>query len=176
LRRGSHCTSVLRTLQEAAAERARIEILPLGGIPPYDADEDGERRPGPVEALKAAIAVSDGLVIITPEYNYGISGVLKNALDWASRPAYQSVLKDKLALILSASPAFTGGARAQAQLRQTLAGTLSRVVPAPEVVIASVHTKVQDGRLTDPATLRFSLEAIDALLREIATAPARAAR
>jgi chromate reductase len=167
LRRESYSGAVLKGLQEAARERARFDIFPLGDVPLYNADLDGDEKPQPVVALKNAIRDSDGLVISSPEYNYGTPGVLKNALDWASRPGYQSVLKGKPVLIVSSSPGALGGARAQAQLRQTLAGTLSRVVAVPEVVIGQVQAKVQDGRLTDASSLKFMLEAFDALLAEI---------
>ena len=137
-------------------------------MPPYNPDLDGENAPEAVRALREAIAASDGLIVVSPEYNYGMSGVLKNALDWASRPAMRSPLKGKPALIMTASPAFTGGVRAQAQIREALAATLARVVARPQVVIAGVHEKVRDGRLVDEAALRFALEAVDDLLEEIA--------
>jgi chromate reductase len=171
LRRDSYSGAILRGLQAAAQDRARIESFSLAAVPLYNADLDGDQKPEAVVALKSAIRDCDGLVLVSPEYNYGVSGVLKNALDWASRPGYQSVLKDKPVLIVSSSPGMLGGVRAQAQLRQTLAATLSRVIAAPEVVIAQVQTKIQEGRLTDPASLKFMLEALDALLAEIRRRP-----
>jgi len=97
--------------------------------------------------------------------------VLKNALDWASRPGYQSVLKDKPVLMITNSPGLVGGVRAHAQLRQTLVATLSRIVAVPEIVISQVQTKIQDGRLTDPTSLKFMLDGLDALLAEIRRHP-----
>lgn len=170
LRREANCTAVLRTLQEQLAPKIDLKIFDLRTIPPYDQDEDGERAPETVRALKAAIAESDGVVLISPEYNYGMSGVLKNALDWASRPAYNSVLKHKPVAIMTASPSFVGGARAQVQLRQTLAATLSRVAVGPEVVIASAGEKIRDGRLVDEASLRFAINLVEALLHEVQAA------
>ena len=167
LRRESYALAVLRGLQHAAADRADLEIFSLQAVPLYNADLDGEHKPEAVVALKATIHDCDGLVLSSPEYNYGTSGVLKNALDWASRPGYKSVLKDKPALIMTSSPGALGGARAQAQLRQTLAATLSRVVAVPEVIISHVHSKVADGRLTDEGSLKFMLEAFEALLAQI---------
>jgi chromate reductase len=171
LRRGSYSGAVLQGLVEAARDRARIETFSLDPIPLYNADLDGEQKPQSVVALKNAIRDCDGLVLVSPEYNYGVPGVLKNALDWASRPGYQSVLKDKPVLIIASSPGMIGGARAYAQLRQTLAGTLSRVVAVPEVLVSQVHTKIQDGRLTDPTSLKFMLDALDALVAEIRGRP-----
>lgn len=173
LRRGSYSRAVLRGLEEAVRGRAQIDIFTLESIPLYNADLDGERMPEPVVALKNAIRVSDGLVLSSPEHNYGTSGVLKNALDWASRPAYQSVLKGKPVLIVTSSPGVLGGVRAQAQLRQTLVATLSRIVVVPEVVIPSVAAKVHDGRLTDEASLKFLMDAFDALLAEARTDTSR---
>lgn len=171
LRRGSYSAAVLRGLQESAKDRAHIDIFPLDTIPLYNADLDGDQKPEPVVAMKNAIRDCAGLVLVSPEYNYGVSGVLKNALDWASRPGYQSVLKDKPVLIITNSPGLLGGVRAQAQLRQTLAATLSRVVAAPEVVVAQVGTKIKDGRLTDATALKFMLDGLDGLLAEIRRHP-----
>jgi chromate reductase, NAD(P)H dehydrogenase (quinone) len=167
LRRHSNSSAVLRGLQEVASDRARIEVFSLDAVPLYNADLDGEQKPTAVVELKEAIGKCDGLVLVSPEYNYGVSGVLKNALDWASRPGYQSVLRGKPTLIVTNSPGLVGGVRAQGQLRQTLAATLSRVIAVPEVVISQVHTKIQDGRLTDAVSLKFMLEAFEALLTEI---------
>jgi chromate reductase, NAD(P)H dehydrogenase (quinone) len=167
LRRHSHSTAVLRTLSEVMAPAAALEVFSLAGIPLYDQDKDGEHAPEAVRALKAKIAQCDGLIIVTPEYNYGIPGVLKNALDWASRPAYGSVLKDKSVSIMSVSPAFTGGVRALSQLRETLAATMSRVVVGPDVVIAGIPNKISDGRLVDDDALRFAVDATQLLLGEI---------
>ena len=167
LRRASHSTAVLRTLAERCPPDVVIDLHDLRAVPLYDQDLDGEATPEPVRALKEAIAAADGLVIVSPEYNHGIPGVLKNALDWASRPAFRSPLVGKPVLIATASPAFTGGVRAQAQLRETLASTLSLVVPAPEIVIGGVHEKVRDGRLVDEAAVRFALDGLAVLAAEI---------
>ncbi len=105
-----------------------------------------------VENLKMQISKADALVIATPEYNYSVSGALKNAIDWVSRPAYKSVLKHKPTAVLSASMAFTGGVRAQAHLKAILSGTLTTLIPAPEAVIGSVQNLVNDGVLTDTTT------------------------
>jgi chromate reductase len=167
LRRHSHSTAVIRTLAEVMAPTAEVEVFSLADIPLYDQDKDGEHGPEAVRTLKTKIAQCDGLIIVTPEYNYGIPGVLKNALDWASRPAYGSALKDKPISIMSVSPAFTGGVRALSQLRETLAATMSRVVGGPDVVIAGVANKVSEGRLIDDGALRFALDATQLLLGEI---------
>jgi chromate reductase len=154
-------------LAEYLRNKASLTLFPLDQVPLYNADLEGELLPQPVRALKDAIARSDGLVLCSPEYNHGMSGVLKNALDWASRPGFASPLKNKPALILASSPGYTGGARAHAQLRETLAAALARVVARPQVAIAGVMQKIVDGRLVDQDTVKFCLDAIDDLLSEI---------
>lgn len=167
LRAASSNTAVLRTLQESMPAGVEMTILPLDGIPSYNQDLDGPNPPEAVHSFKAAIADCDGIVICSPEYNFGMSGVLKNALDWASRPAFASPLKGKPVLLMTCSPAFTGGVRAHAQLRDTLSGTLSRVIARPPVVIGAIHTKIQNGRLTDEANLKFAMEAVNDLVAEV---------
>lgn len=167
IRRNSYCTAVLLTLKEGLAGKAELENFPLNDIPPYDPDLDSENTPPSAVAMRGAIEAADGLVVISPEYNYGMSGVLKNALDWASRPAMQSPVKGKPILIMTASPAFTGGVRAQHEMRETLSGMMGRVIARPQVVIAGVHEKIRDGRLVDAAALTFALAAVDDLLAEI---------
>jgi chromate reductase len=120
-------------------------------------------RPASVPPLKHAIAAADGSAIISPEYNHGLSGVLKNALGWASRLG----LRGKPVSMMTTSPAFTGGVRAQAQPRETLLSTLARVVARPEIVIGSVHEKITERRLADEASRRFALAGIDDPVREI---------
>lgn len=166
LRKGSHNMAILRTLGEQMPPGVQLELLPLDGLPLYNADLEAE-LPAAVVAFKAAVSAADGLVLCTPEYNAGTSGVLKNALDWASRPGNAAPLKGKPVLLMSSSPGFTGGIRAHAQLRETLASTLSKVVVHPPVVIAGVHEKIKDGRLVDEPNLKFALGAVAALVEEI---------
>jgi chromate reductase len=172
LRKGSHSVAVARGLQEAVGDKADVKVLTLEHVPLYNADLDGEHKPEGVVALKKAIQDCDGLVVVSPEFNYGMPGVLKNALDWASRPGYQSVLRGKPVLIITSSPGMLGGVRAQIQLRETFSGTLARVVAAPEVVITQVATKIQDGRLTHASTLLVMKDAFELLLAEIASSKA----
>jgi chromate reductase len=170
LRRASNSTAVLRGLQDSLGLRAALNIFPLHGIPLYNEDDDAEHAPESVRALRSAVEASDGVIMISPEYNHGMSGVLKNALDWASRPYGRSVLRGKPVLTMTASPAFTGGVRAQQQMNETLASIPARPVLRPQIVIGGVHEKVCDGRLVEEATLRFALAGVDDLLEEIRTA------
>lgn len=167
LRRESHCTAVLRSLAPLLPATATIELFALNDIPMYNADLDGDSPPAAVVQLKQAIAQADGLVICSPEYNYGMPGVLKNAIDWASRPGFASPLKGKPALVMTASPGTAGGVRAQAQIRDALAATLARPVVRQHVAIAGVATRMRDGRLVDEATLGFVQAALADLLEEI---------
>ncbi|MFM0180800.1 NAD(P)H-dependent oxidoreductase [Paraburkholderia aspalathi] len=169
LRKASHCTAILKNIVDAAESRATLEIFPLDAVPLYNQDLDNESPPESVTALRQAIERAAGLVIVTPEYNYGMSGVLKNALDWASRPYGKSKLKGKAVLTLSASPAFTGGVRAQAQLNETLLSNAALLVLRPQIVIGMVHEKIRDGRVVDQETARFIAEGLNDLLRDIAS-------
>src|ERR1051325_7483921 len=92
LRTGSYSSSVLATLREKFAGRAELELYDLATLPLYNQDFEGEKRPPIVKRLLADIAEADGLVVCAPEFNHSIPGVLKNAIDWASRPAFQSGL------------------------------------------------------------------------------------
>lgn len=163
LRQGSYSRAVLRGLQEALRPEAEMEIQELR-LPLYDEDEDGPASPAPVAALRAAIAASDALVIVTPEYNHGIPGLLKNALDWASRPFGESALIGKPVLVMSVSPAFTGGVRAQAQLNETLLAVQAHIVAGPQIVIGNAAEKIRDGLLIEEASLRFVLAAVERLI------------
>jgi chromate reductase len=167
LRRASNSTAVLRGLQDALAPKARLDVFSLHGLPLYNEDDDGDHAPESVRALRSTIETSDGVIMVSPEYNHGMSGVLKNGLDWASRPYGHSVLRGKPVLTMTASPAFTGGVRAQQQMNETLASIPARLVLRPQIVIGSVQEKVRDGRLVDEATLRFALAGVDDLLDEI---------
>lgn len=168
LRSGSFNTAILETIKDRIPEGIDFEIADYAEIPLYNGDIDGDEKPDAVNKLNEQLRNADALVIATPEYNYSVPGVLKNALDWVSRPAFNSVLKDLPVAIISSSMAFTGGVRAQQHLKTILSGTLSRVLPIPEVVIASAHTIIQDGRVTDETTLKFLDGLIQSVKKEIA--------
>src|ERR1700730_1356896 len=109
-------------------------MFSLNDVPLYNSDLAGDRLPAPVRALKAAIAHGDGIILCSPEYNHGMSGVLKNALDWASRPAFDSPLNNKPSLLMTSSPGYVGGGRAHAQMQETRISGLARIVVPPHVV------------------------------------------
>jgi chromate reductase len=175
LRRHSFNTAILESLADALGDKATLRIFPLNAIPMYDQDTDTETPPETVAAFRAAIGEADGIVIASPEYNHGMPGVLKNALDWASRPYGKATLTGKPVFTLTSSPGAVGGARAQAQLNETLASIGARTLLRPQSVIGAVHEKMTDGRLGDQGTLDFLMHGVDDLLREIAR-PASAVR
>jgi len=167
LRRESNNKAILQTLASLLKDEIKLNLFPLNDIPLYNADLDGDLYPQSVTSLRHAITECDGIIVCSPEYNYGISGVLKNALDWASRPGFASPLKGKPVLIMTSSPGFTGGVRAQYQIRETFTATLSRPLNRQQVVVAQVGEKVRDGRLVDQTTIDFILAAVDDLAAEI---------
>ncbi len=167
LRRDAYSTTVLKTLAEAVGARASVTIADIGALPHYNHDLDTSQPPESVALLRRQIGEADGLLVVSPEYNHGMPGLLKNAIDWASRPAFASTLIGKPVMAVTVSPAFTGGVRAHYQLRETFAACLARPVAAAEVVIGLANTKIADGWLADEASLSFALNGIEALYREI---------
>ena len=167
LRAGSYSNAVLETLRETFAETADLRLWDLAPIPLYNQDFEGDRRPAPVKAMLAAIAEADGLVLCVPEFNHSIPGVLKNALDWASRPAFTSVMAHKPVAIMASSPGAMSGARCLEHLKVALDSMMARVVLARECIITSVAAKIRDGRLVDDASLGFARGVVEELLREI---------
>lgn len=155
LRRGSYNRALIRAAAELAPEGMTIESIEIGGLPFYDADVESQGDPPPVAAFKAALFRADGLLIATPEHNDGLPGVLTNAIDWASRLPGRSPLAGKPVAVMGASPSQVGTARAQHHLRQVLAHTHARVLPPPELLVASAHKRFDaELRLVDETTRR----------------------
>jgi chromate reductase len=153
LRRASFNRSLLAAAVELAPDGMAIEIFDLAEIPLYNADVEAEGVPEPVARLKERIRASDGVLMATPEYNHGVPAVMKNAVDWASRPPADAVLGRKPVGIIGASPGITGSARGQSQLRQAFEFTNSFCMPQPELLVFKAHEKFDaEGRLVDEAT------------------------
>jgi chromate reductase len=153
LRASSYNRALLRAAQEVAPAGMEIEIHDIGQIPLYNEDVERAGTPPAVEAFRQAIRAADAMLIAVPEYNHGVPGVLKNAIDWASRPPRQSPLAGKPTAIFGASPGQTGTARAQTQLRNSFVFTDTPVLPQPEVLVFRAHEKFSaDGHLTDEPT------------------------
>ena len=156
LRKASYNTRLLAAASAMLGDDARLEIHDLADVPFYDADLDSGDKPAGVRALLDAIGGADAVLFATPEFNYSIPGVLKNAIDWASRPAFESVLRGRPTAILSASPSTLGGVRAQVHLRDVLSATLTPVYPSPDFLLASAHKAFDEaGGLADEATAQF---------------------
>lgn len=152
LRKNSLNSALLRSAVPLVPDGTTLLLASIGAVPLYNADLDVDGGPAAVQDLRQQVGDADGLLIATPEYNYGIPGVLKNAIDWLSRPAFKSVLAGKPVAIIGASPSVVGTARAQAQLKQVLLGTLSELFPYPEVVVGKAYERIRDGQLTDDET------------------------
>src|SRR5881396_403591 len=167
LRTGSYSNAILETLREKFAGRADLVVYDLAPIPLYNQDFEGDKRPPVVKKLLADIADADGLVLCAPEFNHSIPGVLKNAIDWASRPAFESVLAYKPCAIMATSRGPLGGARCLEHMRVALDSCLSRIALAREVIITASETRIRDGRLVDETCLGFACGAVEALIGEI---------
>jgi len=176
LRAGSYSNAILETLRETFAGRAELLLYDLAPIPLYNQDFEGDKRPPAVKRMLADIAEADGLVLCAPEFNHSIPGVLKNAIDWASRPSFQSVLAYKHVAIMATSRGPLGGARCLEHMKVALDSCLARVTLAREVIITATESKVIDGRLTDETSLGFACGAVEALLSEIRLWRAAAAK
>jgi len=153
LRKESFNRSLIRAAQELAPANLTIEIFDLASIPLYNGDVEAKGDPDSVAAFKQAIKSADTLLIATPEYNHGVPGVMKNAIDWASRPPRQTPLDAKPVGLVGASPGMTGSARGQSQLRQAFEFTNSYCMPQPEILVFKAHEKFDSsGKLTDEKT------------------------
>ena len=147
LRRGSFNHALLREAAERLPAGAElIEFDRLAEIPPYDSDLEEAQTPAAVEALRQAMREADAVLVATPEYNHSIPGVLKNALDWASRPAGQSALTGTPAAVIGASTGMFGAVWAQAETRKVLGALGGRVVEG-ELPVARAAELYRDGRL-----------------------------
>ncbi len=155
LRQASLNAATLRAAQALAPDGMQIETFDIAPIPLYNEDVRQQGFPPPVEALRARIKAADGLLFVTPEYNYSIPGVLKNAIDWASRPPEQP-FDGKPIGIMGASPGAMGTSRAQYHLRQCFVFLNGLVMNRPEVMIPGAMAKFDaNGALTDQPTRDF---------------------
>jgi len=167
LRADSHNSRLLRIAAEEAPVGVEVEIYDgLADIPPYDADNDTGLGPAPVRELRELIAESDGLIFATPEYNSSIPGVLKNGIDWASRPRATTPLAGKPAAVMGATTGHFGAVWAQAELKKVLGSTGARVVDA-EVSLALADDAFDSrGNLGDEPTLQAVRDLTSAVVAE----------
>jgi chromate reductase len=150
LRRDSYNTGLLRAAAELLPEGVELELWEgLKAVPPYDQDDDGAEAPAAVAELRAAFAGADSFLIATPEYNASIPGVLKNALDWVSRPVATNPLRNKPAAVVGASTGAFGAVWAQAELRKVLSTIGARTLPNEVSCRQAAERFDADGRLLD---------------------------
>lgn len=174
LRAASFNTATLPACQELCSAGMVIEIFDIAGIPPFNQDLEGD-PPEKIRQLKERVRSSDGVLFVSPEYNYSIPGHLKNAIDWASRPYGDSAWDGKPALIMGATTGTGGTAKMQYHLRQSMVFLDMHPLNRPEVMITTAQDKFDDhGNLTDEATrehLRKALAAFADWIRRLKVKP-----
>jgi chromate reductase len=164
LRRGSFNRALLRAAVKLAPSGLTIDTFDLIDVPVYNGDVEAAGEPESVAAMKAAMQAADAVLFVTPEYNHGVPGVMKNAIDWASRPPRNPALYGKPVGIIGASPGQTGSARGQSQLRQAFEFTNCYCMPQPEILVFRAHEKFDaNGELTDAKTAEFLGKYLEAL-------------
>ncbi len=164
LRTGSYNKALIRAAMDVAPENVAIEVFDLEGIPPFNQEFEAN-PPQKVAEFKEKIKNADALLIATPEYNYSIPGVLKNAIDWASRPKAETPLEGKPVAIMSASTGRLGGARAQYHLRQSFIFLNMHPVNRPEVMLSDAAYNVDaNGKVTNEQTRQLIKQLLDSLV------------
>jgi chromate reductase len=164
LRRGSYNRAALRAAERLVPEGARLDIFDLAGIPAFNQDEEKD-LPARVAELKRKIRAADAILIATPEYNYSIPGVLKNAIDWVSRPYGDNAWDGKPVAVMSASVGSLGGARAQYHLRQVFVYINMHPVNQPEVMIANAAERFDEqGNLKDETARKLIRNLLEKLV------------
>ena len=164
LRLGSLNRALLRAAAKLAPTGMSIDTFDLADVPLYNGDVEAAGDPPGVASFKAEIRAADAVLFVTPEYNHGVPGVMKNAVDWASRPARDAALNGKPVGIIGASPGQTGTARGQSQLRQAFEFTNSYCMPQPEILVFRALEKFDaNGELTDAKTIEYLGKYLEAL-------------
>lgn len=167
LRKESYNRGLLKAALEMAPSQCALEVLDLEGIPLYNQDAENPLPPSVVH-LKAKVRAADAILIATPEYNYSIPGVLKNVLDWGSRPYGDNAWNNKPVAIMGASPSMQGTSRAQYHLRQVFVYLNMHPLNQPEVMVASAQDRFDEkGNLTDPKSRQKVAELLTALIASV---------
>src|SRR4051812_9090033 len=155
LRRQSYNRGALRAAKQLVPEGATLDLFELDGIPGFNQDEE-QNPPNKVVELKRRIRKADAILFVTPEYNYSVPGVLKNAIDWASRPYGDNAWNGKPVAIMGASVGNIATARAQYHLRQIFVFLNMHAINQPEVMIGKAAERFDaDGNLTDDTTKQY---------------------
>ena len=164
LRKGSFNRGALRAAQQLVPAVATLDIFDLDDIPVFNQDKENP-PPEPVQKMKAAVRAADAILFVTPEYNYSVPGLLKNAIDWGSRPYGDNVWDGKPCAIMGASLGLFGSGRAQYHLRQILLSLNLHPLNRPEVMIGGAAEKFdKEGNLTDEKTKERIKQLLDALV------------
>ncbi len=163
LRRGSYNTALLKAAKQALPEDMEMTLVSIDALPLYNGDLDGDNQPGAIRQFRNALAMADGFVFASPEYNYSIPGTLKNAIDWASRPP-NSPLAGKPVALMGASMGTIGTARMQIAFRPVFQCLDMTPVNRPEVLVPQAHKLFDsEGKLTDEGTFEIVRKKIQAL-------------
>jgi chromate reductase len=164
LRERSYNRALLRAAVELVPNSAKLEVFELDAIPPFNGDLESS-PPETVKEFKRKVKTANAILIVTPEYNYSVPGVLKNAIDWASRPYGDNAFQGKPVAMMSASTGMLGGARAQYHLRQSFVFLDMHPVNKPEVFVTFAPQKFDDkGKLTDEQTKELMGQLLDNLV------------
>jgi chromate reductase, NAD(P)H dehydrogenase (quinone) len=167
LRKASYNRGALRAAQQLCPEGATLEVFELDGIPPFNQDEE-QKAPARVVELKKKIREADAILFVTPEYNYGLPGVLKNAIDWASRPYGDNAWNGKPCALMSAAMSMGGGIRAQYQLRQCFVFLNMDAVVQPEVAINNVGERFDESsNLKDETSKKLIAQLLQNLVHKV---------
>ena len=167
LRKASYNRGALRAAQQLCPEGAKIEVFELHGIPPFNQDEE-KNPPQKVIEFKQKIRSADAILFVTPEYNYGLPGVLKNAIDWASRPYGDNAWNGKPCALMSAAMSMGGGIRAQYQLRQCFVFLNMDAVVQPEVAINNVGERFDESsNLKDETSKKLIAQLLQNLVHKV---------
>lgn len=165
LRKGSYNRALLETAQELAPENVDIEMIDIGNLPLFNEDLEAD-FPGEAQQLKQKIEKSDGILVSTPEYNRSIPGVLKNAIDWSSRPYGKNSWEKKPVYVIGASIGGIATAIAQSHLKHSLLYLDAHVLGQPEFYLGNAGGKFdENGKLTDQETRDFLKEAVETFVK-----------
>ncbi|HKA40971.1 MAG TPA: NAD(P)H-dependent oxidoreductase [Burkholderiales bacterium] len=167
LRKASYNRAALRAAHRLAPDNVSVEIFEIDGIPGFNQDDE-KNPPAKVAELKSRIRAADAILFVTPEYNYSIPGVLKNAIDWASRPYGDNAWNGKAVAIMGASVGALGTARAQYHLRQTFVFLNMDAVIQPEVMIGNAAQRFDgEGTLTDEQSRKLIRQLLESLVSKV---------
>lgn len=167
LRMDSASRALLNSIGDMLPEQSHFSVLDIGAMEHYCQDLEKGELPQAVVSARWLVAEADAVIITVPEYNHGMPGVLKNALDWLSRPVRASCMLGKYVFFVSQSTGALGGVRAQYQLRETLASMLCNMVPLPELTVSFANQKMENGRLIDSATRESIRSQLDAFIKVV---------